>query len=377
MTDPTPLTGPLDGVRIVDLSRLLPGPFCSWYLASLGAEVIRVESPDRPDYTRAVPPMVDGQSVFFAAVNRGKRSVALDMRHPEGLAALETLIAGADVVLEGFRPGTLAASGLDPEALLERHPGLVIASISGFGQTGALRDEPGHDLNYLGYAGFVAALRPGEGTDPLPLQIADVAGGALTAALGIAAALFGRERSGRGRWLDISMTDGSLSLMTPMLAFALGEGRDLLPGGEMLTGAVPAYRTYVCADGGLLCVGALEPKFLQRLNAQLAERGIEPPQPTASAMGALFAARPRDEWVAMLQDCCVSPALRATELSAHPLHTSRDSFEDVLGVRLPKAPFRWATAPDLPPLGADTRAVLAPLGVDVDALIAAGAAKEG
>jgi len=376
MPENLPAPGPLNGVRVVDLSRLLPGPFCSWYLSALGAEVIRVESPRQPDYTRALPPMACGQSVFFAAVNRGKSSVALEWREPAGLAALERLIGSADVVLEGFKPGRMAASGLDPEALLERHPGLVIASISGFGQTGALREEPGHDLNYLGYAGFVAGLRPGEGVDPLPLQIADVAGGALTAALGVAAALFGRERSGEGRWLDISMTDGSLSMMTPMLAFALGEGRDLRPAGEMLTGAYATYRTYVCADGGLICVGALEPKFLEGLVAQLVARGIAPPAPTAEAMGALFATRPRDEWVEMLQACCVSPALRATELAAHPLHVSRDNFEDVLGVALPKAPFRWATSSELPALGADTRAVLAPLGVDVDALIAAGAAKE-
>jgi alpha-methylacyl-CoA racemase len=364
--------GPLAGVRVVDLSRLLPGPFCSWYLASLGAEVIRVEAPSSPDYTRLLPPLVQGQSVFFAAVNRGKRSVALDWRVPAGLEALRALIATADVLLEGFKPGRLAASGLDPDALLAAHPGLVIASISGYGQSGPWREEPGHDLNYLGYAGFVAALRANEGgaPDPLPLQIADVAGGGLTAALGIAAALFGRERTGRGRWLDISMTDGSLALMMPMLSFALGEGRDLAPGGEMLTGAFAAYRTYACADGELLCVGALEPKFLAALNAQL----DAPVAPTPEAMAALFATRPRDEWVDLLQSCCVSPALRATELAGHPLHRGRDNFEEVLGVALPRGPFRWSRSAQAPAMGADTAAVLAPLGIDVEALVAAGAA---
>ncbi len=365
-----PGPAPLEGVRIVDLSRLLPGPFASWYLSALGAEVVRVEAPGSPDYTRAVPPLVQGRSLFFAAINRGKRSVALDWRLPGGLAAMRALIDSADVLLEGFRPGRLAESGLDPEALIAERPELIVASISGYGQGGPGRFEPGHDLNYLGYAGFVAGLRcpePGRGPDPLPLQIADVAGGALTAALGIAAALFGRERGGRGGWLDVSMTEASLALMTPALAFALGEGRDIEPGAELLTGGSSAYRTYVCADGGLLCVGAIEPRF----QARLAERLGRPLPASAEEAAALFATRDRDEWVALLQGCCVSPALGATELADHPMH--RGSFEEVLGVRLPRAPFPWARAGALPALGADTRDILGALGVDVEALIASGA----
>jgi len=372
--------GPLAGVRVVDLTRLLPGPFCSWYLSSLGAEVVRIEAVRGGDPVRAMPPVLRGEGVLHACINRGKSSVALEYRDPRGREALLALIATADVVLESFRPGVLAKAGVGPEALMERFPGLVGASITGYGQSGPLRDAPGHDINYVGYAGLVAALRPpgpGEGPDPLPVQLADVAGGALTAALGVAAALVSAGKTGRGRWLDISMTEGSLALMAPMLSIAVAEGRDLKPGGEFLTGGYGPYRSYHCQDGRLICVGALEPKFWMALCAAAAEGlGEPPPAPTAEAVGAMFALRPRAWWLERLVGCCVSPALGASALAEHPLHVERGNFEEVLGVKMPRAPFRWGPAPDAPALGAHTRAVLAPLGVDVDALIAAGLARE-
>jgi crotonobetainyl-CoA:carnitine CoA-transferase CaiB-like acyl-CoA transferase len=360
---------PLAGIRVVDLSRLLPGPYCTWILASLGAEVIRIESPSGNDYTRLLPPVVEGTGIFFASLHRGKSSVALDTQHPMGQEALRVLLGTADVLVEGFKPGTLARAGLAPETLREQFPELVIASITGFGQTGPMAQEPGHDINYLGYAGVVTAL--GAPEFPYAVQVADIAGGALMAAVGICAALTGRARTGEGRWLDISMTEGALALHMPHVATALAEKRDLAPGGEMLTGAYGGYRTYRCSDGQLLTFGPLEPKFwmafLQKI--QQPDLAADPAE-----LGALFATQPRDTWVRLLQGCCVGPALRTRELPHHPLFASRNSFETVLGVPMPKSPFRWGGPPLVPELGRDTEAILSALGLPVQDLIASGVA---
>jgi len=366
---PSSEPGPLSGVRVVDLSRLLPGPYCTWLLASLGAEVIRIEAPGGNDYTRSLPPVIEGTSVFFASLHRGKRSVALDTRHPRGQDALRSLLETADVLVEGFKPGTLAKAGLAPQVLRARFPRLVIASITGFGQDGPLASTPGHDVNYLGYAGIVAAV--GAPELPYPVQVADVAGGALMAAVGISAALVGQVRTGQGRWLDISMTEGSLALHMPHVATALAEARDLVPGGEMLTGAYGAYRTYRCADDRLLTFGPLEPKFWFAFLEQIG-------QPELSAdpaeLAALFATRTRDDWMDLLSECCAGPALDTRELPDHPLFTERDCFEDVLGVPMPRSPFRWGGPPVVPALGRDTDEILGALGLPVDELVACGAA---
>ena len=352
--------GPLSGIRIVDLSRLLPGPFCSWYLASLGADVVRVDPPTGGDYLRSFPPVVQGTGVFYACIHRGKRSVCLDLRDPSSHEAFHALLATADVLLEGFRPGTLASGGLGPQALLARHERLLVASITGYGQTGPLAQEPGHDLNYQGLAGVVAAVG---GEEPYPVQVADVGGGSLTAALTICAALVGRDRGTLDRrWLDISMTEGVLGLMAPHLATACAEDRSLRPGGETLTGALPSYRAYRCADGRWICVGALEPKFLARLMTQAG----------GSPSADLFASKPLNEWLELLQDCCVSPALEVAEVVAHPQHAARDVFEQVLGIPMARAPFPWRSACHVAVPGEHTRELLEPLGVDVDALVALG-----
>ncbi len=373
MAPPNPTTaadpGPLAGIRVIDLSRLLPGPYCTWLLASLGAEVIRIEDPSGNDYTRTLPPVVEGTGVFFAALHRGKRSVALDTRHPRGQEALRTLLGTADVLVEGFKPGTLAKAGLAPGDLLARHPGLVIASITGYGQTGPLATEPGHDINYLGYAGVVAAL--GAPELPYAVQVADVAGGALMAAVGINAALVGKARTGLGRWLDISMTEGSLALHMPHVATALAEGRDLAPGREMLTGAYGAYRTYRCADDRLLTFGPLEPKFWLAFVAQVGQPDLAA---DPVALAALFRTRTRDAWMDLLSACCAGPALETLELPEHPLFAARNSFEDVLGVPMPRSPFRWGGPPVVPSLGRDTEQILGALGLPVDELVACGAA---
>jgi crotonobetainyl-CoA:carnitine CoA-transferase CaiB-like acyl-CoA transferase len=354
---------PLHGVRVLDLSRLLPGPYCTWTLAALGAEVIRIEPPTGGDYTRELPPVIDGHGVFFAAINRGKRSVTLDLRRAEGREVFGALLKTADVLVEGFKPGVMAEIGLDPIQLGEAFPRLITCSITGYGQTGPLALEPGHDLNYQGLAGIIAAAG-GEGT-PWPVQVADLAGGAQSAALAIVAALFGRLSHGRGTSLDCSMTEGSMALLAPHLATALAESRDLNPGGELLTGGYSAYRSYACADGRWLTVAPLEPKFMARFVGVLsgfAEVGTEV-DTSEEGLRARFLTRPRDEWVSLLQGCCVGPALTAQELPSHPQHVARGAFEPVLGLPMVRAPFPWAQSAEVPRLGEGNVEILGALGL--------------
>jgi alpha-methylacyl-CoA racemase len=356
---------PLHGVRVLDLSRLLPGPAMTWYLQGLGAEVIRVEDPVVGDWMRHVPPyLADGHGAWFGAVNAGKRSVALDLRDQQGLLRFKQLLGTADVLVEGFRPGVMFRLGLDPAALCRDHPRLVVASLTGFGQTGGWEEEPGHDLGYCALAGALALGTRRGGVPDLPgLQVADLCGGALTGALQIAAALYGRERTGAGAWLDISMTAGTLALLAPVLA-AAGAGHVAQAGGEALTGGIASYGLYSCQDGRVLAFAPIEPKFQERFAAALQLAGLPRVALERAELQALFATRPRDHWVALLRDCCVEAMLEVDELADHPLHRARRSIVDTqLGPRI-VPPFPGAEAEvhlAAPALGADTEAVFAAL----------------
>jgi alpha-methylacyl-CoA racemase len=314
---------PLLGLRVLDFSRLLPGPMCSWYLRGMGAEVIKIESPSGGDPLRNMPPMnSSGVGAWFEALNAGTRSVALDVREPAGLEAARALIGASDVVLEGFRPGVMKRLGLDPSQLIEEHPRLIVASITGYGQEGSWRERPGHDLGYLGLSGLLAMNRRG-GSVPSPLsaQVADIGGGSLTAAMAILGALLEREKSGRGQWLDISMSEGALSFALPWYAGSIAEGRSPRADEHPLGGALPQYRCYRCEDGGVIAVASLEPKFLMDLCGRL-ERG---PPSDESEWEALFASRPRDVWLDLLSGCCVTPVIDFDEVETHPVHLERQS----------------------------------------------------
>jgi len=321
------VSGPLEGIRVLDLTRLLPGNHCTLLLADLGADVVKVEEPGRGDYVRWFEPLVDGVSAIHRAVNRGKRSVALDLKTAEGVDALRRLVAGADALIESFRPGVMDRLGVGYEALSAENPKLAWCSISGYGQDGPYRDHVGHDLNYLGYAGVLHAAGPPDGAPwPPPVQPADLAAG-MAGALGVVSSLMDAERTGRGRFVDASIFDAAVSWGAIAMAWLLGTGSPPPRGGAMLTGGLACYRVYRTADGGLLSVAALEERFwgnlCQALEApELVEGHLDPAEQDrlAGRLDEIFATRPRDEWVERLAglETCVGPVLDMAEAMEDP-----------------------------------------------------------
>lgn len=340
----------LNGVRVLDLTRLLPGPFCTLYLAQLGAEVTKIEDPNGGDTLRGL------SSELFELVNRGKRSVMLDLRRAEHVENFLERIMHADVVVESFRPGVLARVGLDAERLRARNPRLVVASLTGYGQTGPYANQAGHDLNYCAFAGVLNEC--GTGPDQTPaipnLQIADLAGGALTSALAIVAAVYGAQQSGIGATLDAAMLDGTLALQAMSLA-QLRSGTSSPRGGDMLNGGLPNYAVYRCADGRHLALGALEPKFFARFCEAVGHpQWLDlPPQQQAEAIRQGMLTRTRDEWVTLLEsaDCCLSPVLAFEESLRDPQVRARGVIDESGGKPAFHFPVRFDDAwrPSLAP----------------------------
>jgi crotonobetainyl-CoA:carnitine CoA-transferase CaiB-like acyl-CoA transferase len=367
----------LAGIRVLDLTRYIPGPYCTLLLADLGADVVKVEEPPLGDPTRFVAPAVGQESAVHAALNRNKRSIAVDLRSEEGPELLRRMARTADVFIEGFRPGTLENRGLGPAALLQANPRLVYCSLTGYGQDGPLARRAGHDIDYVARGGLLGGLRDREGDPVLPgTQIADMTG-ALLATIGILAALQARERTGRGQHVDVSMLEGVLGLMTVPAA-------RLLAGGSLvneLSGAYACYNVYRCRDGKHVAVGALEPKFWEALcrTVGLPEKASgqweqgEARRETVAALSRLFASRDRAEWLRDLQaaDCCVEPVLDLDEALAQPhvaaRHAVIEAREGVAAVRTVASPVRLsATAPAeprrSPRLGEHTEEVLSGAG---------------
>ena len=296
---------PLEGIRVLDLSRLLPGPFCTLLLADLGAEVIKVEDVGQGDYLRTFPPFLGQQSAYFLALNPGKKSLALNLKCSRGLEIFFKLAATAHVILEGYRPGTVDRLGLGYEAVRKTNPAIVYCSISGYGQDGPLRDRAGHDLNYIARAGILG-LTGTAGSLPAipPVQIADLSSG-MYAGMAILAALRQSEGSGTGRYIDIGMMDSAMSWMIMTVAeFAAGQsgGR----GGLHLTGKYPCYGVYKTRDGYEITLAALEEKFWTefcRAAGRMDLIGLQySEEPSAfAALAELFASRTRKEWAAVLK----------------------------------------------------------------------------
>lgn len=388
---------PLEGLTVLDLSRLLPGPFATLLLADLGATIVKIEPPRGGDYARWFPPSAGGTSGLFAALNRNKQGLVLNLKAPDGPALLKRLVADADILIESFRPGVMDRLGVGYEALRAVNPRLIYCAISGFGQTGPLAQRAGHDLGYLALSGLLGVSgAQGQAQQP-GFQAADVAGGSLYGVIGILAALHQRTRTGEGQLVDVSMTDGAAGLGVMMHAKQHLDGQPIGPGTDELAGSRPCYRVYRCADGKQLAVGALEPKFWSALCTaigvpHLISDGLATGDRGAAVIAeldALFGTRTRDDWVDHLADfdVCVEPVLQLDEVAEHPLATHAGWFgthgraEGETTWRhqypnprlLPAAPPPAATP--APTLGADTRAVLARAGLtadEVEALFAAG-----
>jgi alpha-methylacyl-CoA racemase len=380
----------LEGIRVLDLSRLLPGGFCSLLLADFGAEVLKVEDTGMGDYIRWSPPYYEGaddsaKSALFLALNRNKRSIRLNLKHQRGREVLLKLVREYDVVLESFRPGVLDRLGVGYERMREENPGIVYCAISGYGQDGPNRDRSGHDMNYLGLIGLLGLT--GERDGP-PIQsagqIADIGGGALMAAFGILAALRERDRSGQGQLVDVSMADGSLSWLAMVAAQYFADGVVPKRGGLPLAGSLVCYRPYACADG-YVTLGALEPKFWQAWcrgvgREDLIERQFEAPGSDAHAeVERVFLDRTRDEWAAFASehDCCLEPVLDLDEALDSELVKAREMVVELdqpgapepvrqLGVPVKLSRTPGGVRSPGPALGENTREVLAALGYDGD-----------
>jgi crotonobetainyl-CoA:carnitine CoA-transferase CaiB-like acyl-CoA transferase len=375
----------LEGVRVLDLTRLLPGGFCSLLLADLGADVLKVEDTGMGDYIRWAPPYHEGaaesaNSALFLALNRNKRSVRINLKEDRGREVFLRLVEDYDVVLESFRPGVMDRLGVGYERLREQNPRVVYCAITGYGQDGPYRDRSGHDMNYLGLIGLLGLT--GERDGP-PIQsagqIADLGGGALMAAFGVLAALHERERSGEGQLVDVSMADGALSWLAMVAARYFADGEVPRRGELDLAGRFLCYRPYACRDGWVT-LGALEPKFFQAWckgvgRADLIDKQFEPPGSEAHAeVERLFLERTREEWreFASQHDCCLEPVLDLDEALGSDLARAREMVVELEqpgtdGVRQLGFPVKLSRTPGGPRspgpvLGEHTHEVLAAAG---------------
>ena len=388
----TTLDGPLDGMRVVDLSALAPGPYCSMLLADMGAEVILVEQAGRPRGRRDVArdPNEERRRYSSYALSRGKRSIGLNLKDDEAREIFYKLAEDADVVLEGFRPGVVNRLGVDYETLAKRNRRLVYCSLSGFGQTGPYASHVGHDINYIATSGALGMIGDYEagGRPAIPVNIiADFAGGGLMAAFAIVCALQARVRTGEGQYIDMAMSDGSMSLITSALAGFEGAGADMRPAQHVLNGGEPHYQVYETADGRWFSVGSMEPYFYASLCKELGleefidDQGTSDPQRRGeirAAFAEAFKTRTADEWHNILNavDVCAKPVLSLDEALVDEHNLAREMVVEVPtpdGGRMRQA----GVAPKLsgtpgrirggaPKRGQDTADLLAELGYDAE-----------
>ncbi len=334
---------PLQGIRVIDLTRLLPGPLATRHLVELGAEVVKIEGlakQGQDDATRsmgltAAEHCAGEPALLFRELNRGKQLMRLDLRQAEGVAALRDLVRGADVLIEGFRPGVMAQLGLGWDALRAVNPRLVMCSISGYGQKSAWAHRAGHDINYIAMAGVLGQIASSSGEPVLPnFQIGDLMGGTQAAVSGVLAGLLGVQRSGRGRFVDVSMTHELRRHQVLALAALQSSGAEPVPGRELLSGGAPCYGIYATADGRHLAVGALELKFWRALCAAIDRPewaghhwslGLTPGSDEAMALrdqlAHVLVGQTLAHWTQRLErvDACVTPVLRLEEIRDHPL----------------------------------------------------------
>ncbi len=378
------MSGPLHGLRVVELAGLGPAPFAGMVLADAGADVLRI---DRPGSGRAPVGGPAGSDVL----GRGKRSVAVDLKRAEGVEVVLRLAGGADVLIEGFRPGVVERLGIGPAPCLAANPRLVYGRMTGWGQTGPLAPRAGHDIDYIALAGALAPIGPAEGPPVPPLNlVGDFGGGGMLLAFGVVAALLEAARSGRGQVVDAAMVDGTALLLAMLAGMrAAGTWSDRR-GANLLDGGAPFYRTYETADGRAVAVGALEPQFYGALLEGLGLADEELPAQHDRAgwpelerrFAAAFRERARDDWARHFaeRDACVAPVLEIGEAAEHPHLAERGTYVELAGVLQPAPAPRFsetpAEMPGPPPVvGGDTRVALEDWGfapTEVDALLGTG-----
>lgn len=319
----------LEGIRVLDLTRLYPGPFCTKMLADMGAEVIKVESPGEGDYSRKMGPRVGEDSYYYRLLNRNKKSISLDLKKPEGVSTFLRLAGNADVVVEGFRPGVVDALGIGYDTVRRHNPEIVYCSISGYGQDGPYRLRAGHDINYISIAGILDMTGEQEGPPVIPgVQIGDVSGGSLMA---LTSALLGRSRGKGGRYLDVSMLDGLISWL-PLLAAELFAGNPVERGNTTLNGKLACYNVYRTANGKYMSLGALEAKFWSEFcqavgRDDLIKKQYQKDQKSLKKeVQNIFASRTRNEWedIFLKHDACCESVLTLQEMSSHPQVVARE-----------------------------------------------------
>ena len=391
MTERPAQRGPLAGLRVLDLTRLLPGPVATMHLADLGAEVIKIEDTGPGDYARDMGPGEraagasddnSGDSVFFRMVNRNKKSLRLDLKQAAGVAAFMRLAQDADVVFESFRPGVVDKLGIGYQAVKAINPRIVYCAITGYGQTGPWAEHAGHDINYLATAGLLDQIGSHDGVESGPpaipnLQVGDLLGGALAPLLGVLAAVIGAKATGQGSHVDVAMTDAVLAHTIFPLVTTQVFGKPAPRGADLLTGGVPCYGVYRTGDGRYLAVGALEPKFWQAMCAAIGRPDLAPFGLATGAKGrevkaelaALLASQTLAHWepVFAAADCCVTPILRVDEVLRHPQVQARGMIVEIGGIKQYAPPFKlsawpWASTAPAPGAGADSEAVLAAAG---------------
>lgn len=363
-----PRSGPLAGVRVVELSGIGPGPFCAMMLADLGADVVRVHRVgDRSD----VNPVLD----------RSRRSIAVDLKNPDGVRVVRELARGADILLEGFRPGVLERLGLGPDVLRAERPALVVGRMTGFGQDGPLAERAGHDINYIALSGALAAVgrKDAPPTPPLNL-VGDFGGGGMLLALGVVSALLSARATGQGQVVDAAMVEGSAALMAMMYGYRASGRWGLTRGEQIFDSGAPFYDSYRCSDGGYVAVGAIEPQFFATLVDRLGltdrvdlarQRERDTWADQRELFTAAFAAHPRSHWESVFADvdACVTPVLDMDEAPRHPHNVARGAFIEVDGATQATPAPRFSGTPTAPPrgapaIGADTDEILAELGLD-------------
>ncbi|GFR64616.1 carnitine dehydratase [Elysia marginata] len=393
------MTNPLAGLKVLDFTTLLPGPYATMLLADMGAEVIRIEALNRPDMLRLLPPMVEaGISAAHAAINRNKQSVALDLKQPEAVEICRRLVETHDIVIEQFRPGVMQRLGLDYYTLKAINPALIYCSITGYGQNGPMKDRAGHDINYLALSGL-ASYSGNRETGPglHAVQIADIAGGSHHAVMGILAAVIQRQSSGQGQHIDISMLDGAIALNAMAGAGFLADGRTPEAERELLNGG-SFYGYYRTRDDRWFSVGSLEPQFAEGFFhamgkpewlSRVADASPEQQQQLRNDIQARFAENTFEEWRVIFEplDLCVEPVLMLSETICHQHSQARDLIIDVpdssgkpqaqlvCPIQFSSGSLQYERTGVMP--GADTYEVLRALGLDqqaIDELIERGVA---